>query len=537
MMENQESENVLKTTSDKNVFDQASALWISLQESKSLLEMQRRGAARQTLSVLGCGLSALLCVRDNENSRDDSTLRRALLGIDVLLSHCQTIQTEKYGQNSCAPLLVVSRLRDIPIWETALTVASKNHCLNVQLIPYWGQETDRITARSFLAHQISGQQYIVLCSYESLLLDAHLLREVHWQCVTMDEPWGLLCNTSMNHTAVAVLLSQYCRQRLLLCSNILRSFSQVFNDVDGDSKVAEKGGGNVLPDCVATLLTLCPFALGLPMMQAFTVEDAQQDKIIMSVTPSLSLSDLAFSLPSNGKGRERLLFDAHALGIAARLCAALTIVCDADLASLARSQSSLLSDVNDVDCHSQCTSERERLSKELDTLSLVVAALEWRGIERTYADQYSDDTQRFQLHTASSLFNSLHFEIRERVNTVQQDRDTELSSELRHVVLAAVGKHYSGPRYLVSNNDVNFRKSLEQPGRGRGRGGKSLLPMGSSCIIDVGLLFAGRGRKLIVGEVISSVGKSLVHTCVVMFYFCCLCLVRTNKFTANYWWC
>lgn len=110
------------------------------------------------------------------------------------------------------PVLIVTKLMDLEAMEAGLSTLL--FAQGVQIMPYYGSDSDRISMRSYLrslslpSSSSSGaggglnslgsglytersHSHIVLTNYETLLLDAHFFKDLHWALIAYDSPCGL----------------------------------------------------------------------------------------------------------------------------------------------------------------------------------------------------------------------------------------------------------------------------------------------------------------------------------------------------------
>ena len=501
----------------KRLNDRAVALYRALSdtegesdgEGSALVRQYRRSAVSQARETLRKGLSPVLCYRDAEASREDAVLQRAVLVAVTLagtsadgerVKSCfieQDRGLDERERECWGPMLVVCRYRDLDAWEAALTAVVSEASLDLQVVPYYGSDGDRMTMRSYFRAALSSTAvglgatagvggglgalgtglyadrshcHIILACYETLLLDAHYFRDILWTHCVYDEPWSMLSHTRYAFAARQCLALVKTRQRILSCSEIAKSVTAddltpdiaaavgltlssttVEKEVDGErpmtpAKEGEKDSAVVVPDAASVLFTLCPAALG----QSGNVSEAPAtDNITEAVAYSLAqaelpLSPAAITLRSEAAPGQTLSvpFDKVADCVALRLLGALTVMCDVDLVSLSLS----------LPNKGRNKKSPETMLEELTSASRVVAALEWQGLQRTYGERESDGVDAVRLHHSGtpsrsiSLLGALRFEAKSDLRPEQWHLlsrhypDLDLDVELRHLNLAVVGR-------------------------------------------------------------------------------------------------
>ena len=157
------------------------------------------------------------------------------------------------------PILVVAQLQDIPSWECGLSVMCDARGL--QLLPYYGSDTDRAVLRSYFKpptrtsttglYTDRSHCQVVLSSYETLLQDLQHFSDLEWCFAVFDEAWGLVSNRAYLYPWTQMNRLLHCRHRLFPSSSLSHCL------------VDASGGGRVAPGVVESAFAVCPFALGV----------------------------------------------------------------------------------------------------------------------------------------------------------------------------------------------------------------------------------------------------------------------------------
>jgi hypothetical protein len=384
--------------------------------------------------------------------------------------------------------MIVTKLSDIDAWEAGCREIFKD--FNLDILPYFGSDSDRIACRAYLRAVSSGTGglntvgsglycdrshcHVLLLNYETLFLDAHFFKDVSWFAVVFDEPWGFISSEKYHFARNQIFAALKTRHRILSCSALASNYPTPSNSLatgkDPDRETTEERATYQLPDLLAVTTILCPYALGLGFShdpeQVFCTHHLRhlQNQRFFPVATSFNnfnhrkLSGLPIRSPHNVEWIE---VDGTATYYLARLLASCTAVCSNSMLSY----SSLAEHITDPAIFESIFRVNEQLHKLMPLLA-------WYGAELHVANELLDSTVAslvkqnecvHRINFGDTELDSFHLFLTMKnfaYNIMYQDND--LMDETQYVNLKVVGLTGTGIQRILVPETLKITESGEE---------------------------------------------------------------------------